>query len=93
MEKSFLATMFTVAISVFIAEIGDKTQLATMLFASDAKTSLWAVFLGSALALVAAASIGVVAGSAISKFVAPETLKIVAGIGFIAIGVWTLWSR
>jgi putative Ca2+/H+ antiporter (TMEM165/GDT1 family) len=93
MEKSFLATMFTVAISVFIAEIGDKTQLATMLFASDAKTSLWAVFLGSALALVAAAGIGVVAGSAISKFVAPETLKIVAGIGFIAIGVWTLWSR
>jgi putative Ca2+/H+ antiporter (TMEM165/GDT1 family) len=93
MEKSFLATMFTVAISVFIAEIGDKTQLATMLFASDAKTSLWAVFLGSALALVAAAGIGVLAGSAISKFVAPETLKIVAGIGFIAIGVWTLWSR
>jgi putative Ca2+/H+ antiporter (TMEM165/GDT1 family) len=93
MEKSFLATMFTVAVSVFIAEIGDKTQLATMLFASDAKTSLWAVFLGSALALVAAAGIGVVAGSAISKFVAPETLKIVAGIGFIAIGIWTIWSR
>jgi putative Ca2+/H+ antiporter (TMEM165/GDT1 family) len=93
MEKSFLATMATVAISVFIAEIGDKTQLATMLFASDAKTSLWAVFFGSALALVAAAGIGVLAGSAISKFVAPETLKIVAGIGFIAIGVWTLWSR
>jgi putative Ca2+/H+ antiporter (TMEM165/GDT1 family) len=93
MEKSFFATMATVAISVFIAEIGDKTQLATMLFASDAKTSLWAVFFGSALALVAAAGIGVLAGSAISKFVAPETLKIVAGIGFIAIGVWTLWSR
>lgn len=85
--------MLTVAVSVFVAEIGDKTQLATMLFASDAKTSLWAVFLGSAIALVAAAGIGVVAGSTISKFVSPDTLKIVAGVGFIAIGVWTIWSR
>jgi putative Ca2+/H+ antiporter (TMEM165/GDT1 family) len=93
MEKTFLATLLTVAVSVFIAEIGDKTQLATMLFASDAKTSLWAVFLGSALALVAAAGIGVLAGSTISKFVSPEMLKIVAGLGFIAIGVWTIWSR
>jgi putative Ca2+/H+ antiporter (TMEM165/GDT1 family) len=93
MEKTFLATMATVAASVFVAEIGDKTQLATMLFASDAKTNLWAVFLGSAIALVAAAGIGVIAGAAISKVVSPEALKIVAGIGFIAIGIWTIWSR
>lgn len=85
--------MLTVAISVFIAEIGDKTQLATMMFASDAKVSLWAVFIGSSLALIAAAGIGVVAGSALTKFIAPVTLKLIAGIGFIAIGIWTLWSR
>jgi putative Ca2+/H+ antiporter (TMEM165/GDT1 family) len=93
MEKSFLATILTVGISVFIAEIGDKTQLATMMFASDSKASLWAVFLGSAIALVAAAGIGVVAGSAVSKVVSPELLKLIAGIGFIAIGIWTIWSR
>ncbi len=93
MEKSFLATMLTVAVSVFIAEIGDKTQLATMLFASDGKASLWAVFFGSSLALIAAAGIGVVAGSAISQYVSPQHLKIVAGVGFIAIGIWTLVSR
>jgi putative Ca2+/H+ antiporter (TMEM165/GDT1 family) len=93
MEKSFFATMFTVAVSVFIAEIGDKTQLATMMFASDAKASLWAVFIGSSLALIAAAGIGVVAGSALTKFISPEALKLIAGIGFIAIGIWTLWSR
>ncbi|MGL4231444.1 MAG: TMEM165/GDT1 family protein [Casimicrobium sp.] len=93
MEKSFLATMLTVAISVFIAEIGDKTQLATMMFASDAKVSLWAVFIGSALALTAAAGIGVVAGSALSNVISPATLKIIAGVGFILIGIWTLWSR
>jgi putative Ca2+/H+ antiporter (TMEM165/GDT1 family) len=93
MEKSFIATLLTVAATVFVAEIGDKTQLATMLYASDGKASLWAVFLGSALALVAAAGIGVVAGSAISRYVAPETLKIIAGVGFIAIGIWTLVAK
>ncbi len=93
MEKSFFATLITVAISVFIAEIGDKTQLATMMFASDSKVSLWAVFIGSSLALIAAAGIGVVAGSALTKVISPEALKLVAGIGFIAIGVWTIWSR
>jgi putative Ca2+/H+ antiporter (TMEM165/GDT1 family) len=93
MEKSFIATLLTVAGSVFIAEIGDKTQLATMLFASDGKTSLWAVFLGSSIALVAAAGIGVVAGSMISQYVSPQLLKIIAGVGFIAIGIWTLVSR
>lgn len=93
MEKSFFATTLTVALSVFIAEIGDKTQLATMMFASDAKVSLWAVFIGSSIALMAAAGIGVLAGSALSRVVAPETLKLVAGIGFIAIGIWTIWSR
>jgi putative Ca2+/H+ antiporter (TMEM165/GDT1 family) len=92
-DKSFITTLFTVAASVFVAEIGDKTQLATMIFASDAKTSLWAVFLGSALALVAAAGIGVLAGSLISQYVSPQLLKIIAGIGFIAIGIWTLASR
>lgn len=85
--------MLTVAVSVFIAEIGDKTQLATMMFASGAKTSLWAVFIGSAVALVAAAGIGVLAGSALSRFISPEALKLIAGIGFIAIGIWTIWSR
>jgi putative Ca2+/H+ antiporter (TMEM165/GDT1 family) len=93
MDKSFLATLFTVAASVFVAEIGDKTQLATMMFASDSKTSLWAVFFGAALALVAAAGVGVLAGASLSKFISPQTLKIIAGVGFIAIGIWTLASK
>lgn len=93
MDKSFLATLFTVAASVFVAEIGDKTQLATMMFASDSKTSLWAVFIGSSIALVAAAGIGVLVGATINQYVSPQTLKIIAGLGFIAIGIWTLASR
>ena len=84
---------FSVFVTVFLAEIGDKTQLATMLFASEAKTSRWVVFAGSALALVLAAAIGVLVGAQLERFIAPRTLKLVAGIGFIAIGAWTLVAR
>ena len=84
---------FAVFATVFLAEIGDKTQLATMLFAAEAKSSRWVIFAGSALALVLAAAIGVLVGAQIEKFISPRTLKIVAGVGFIAIGIWTIASR
>jgi putative Ca2+/H+ antiporter (TMEM165/GDT1 family) len=83
----------TVFLTVFVAEIGDKTQLATMLFASERETNKWVIFAGSALALVCAAAIGVLVGAQIERFVKPATLKIVAGLGFIVIGLWTLISR
>lgn len=84
---------FSVFVTVFLAEIGDKTQLATMLFAAEAKSSKWVIFAGSALALVLAAAIGVLVGAQIERFVSPRTLKIVAGAGFIAIGIWTIVSK
>jgi len=84
---------FTVFVTVFLAEIGDKTQLATMLFASDAKSSKWVIFAGSALALVLAAAIGVLVGAQLERFISPRTLKIVAGVGFMVIGAWTIVSR
>jgi putative Ca2+/H+ antiporter (TMEM165/GDT1 family) len=89
MGKAF----FSVFITVFLAEIGDKTQLATMLFAAEGKSNKWVIFAGSALALVLAAAIGVLVGAQLEKFISPRTLKIVAGIGFIAIGLWTLVSK
>lgn len=79
-----------VFVSVFIAELGDKTQLATMLFAADKDTSKLTVFVGASLALVATSAIGVLAGSVISQYVSEKTLSYVAGIGFILIGIWTL---
>ena len=87
MDFKILATVFT---SVFIAELGDKTQLATMLFASDQQTSKLTVFVGASLALVVTSAIGVAAGSVISQYISEKTLQYLAGIGFIAIGVWTL---
>jgi putative Ca2+/H+ antiporter (TMEM165/GDT1 family) len=82
-----------VFVTIFLAEIGDKTQLATVLFAADDKASRWLVFAAAASALVLAAGIGVLVGGQLERFVSPATLKRVAGAGFIAIGLWTLLSR
>jgi putative Ca2+/H+ antiporter (TMEM165/GDT1 family) len=82
----------TIFLTVFVAEIGDKTQLATMLFAAEGR-SKWLVFAAAALALVLAAAIGVLVGAQIERWVSPRTLKVTAGIGFIAIGLWTLLAR
>lgn len=87
MDPKLFATVFT---TVFLAELGDKTQLATLLYASDAKISKWTVFAGAALALVLTSAIGVAGGAVISRYVSEKTLHWVAGIGFIAVGVWTL---
>ncbi|MBX7057725.1 MAG: TMEM165/GDT1 family protein [Leptospirales bacterium] len=87
--KSFGA----VFISVFLAELGDKTQLATMSFAAEDGRSPWAVFLGSASALTLAAGIGVLAGDRISSLVSPATIKLIAGFLFIVIGIWTIFTR
>jgi putative Ca2+/H+ antiporter (TMEM165/GDT1 family) len=87
MDLRIVTTVFT---SVFIAELGDKTQLATMLFAADKDVSKLTVFIGASLALVLTSAIGVAAGSIVSQYVSEKTLQMVAGIGFIAIGLWTL---
>ena len=87
------ATLLSVFTTVFLAEIGDKTQVATLLFASDRHVSRWVVFAGASLALTTAAGIGVLVGAQADRFVSPPTLKVVAGLGFIAVGLWTLLSR
>ena len=89
MDWKILSTIFA---SVFIAELGDKTQLATMLFASDKEISKFTVFAGASLALIVTSAIGVLAGSAVSHYVSEKHLHYLAGIGFIAIGLWTLFK-
>lgn len=87
MDLKVLATVFTV---VFIAELGDKTQLATFLFATDRDVSRWTVFLGASLALILASAIGVLAGGLVSGYVNEKYLRYAAGAGFVLIGIWTL---
>jgi putative Ca2+/H+ antiporter (TMEM165/GDT1 family) len=77
--------------AVFIAELGDKTQLATMLFAADKEINKYLVFLAASTALVVASAIGVLAGSVLSEFVNEKYLHYIAGVGFIIIGAFTLY--
>jgi len=79
-----------VFLSIFVAELGDKTQVATLLFATDPGASRPGVFLASSAALVLSSLIAVVIGTGLSRVVSPSTLKIVAGIGFTVIGLWIL---
>ena len=87
MDWKTLAIVFG---TVFLAELGDKTQLATVLFAADKEVSKWLVFIGASLALIATSAIGVLGGGLIDQYVNERTLRVIAGIGFIVIGIWTL---
>lgn len=88
MDWKMFATVFG---TVFLAELGDKTQLATLLFASKS-VSLWTIFIAAAAALVLTSAIGVAAGAAISQHVNPKYLSYAAGLGFVVIGVWTIYQ-
>ena len=89
MDWKVFAVVFA---TVFVAELGDKTQLATMLFATDKEVSKVAVFLAASAALIVASAIGVVAGSLLSDYINTRYLQYLAGVGFIAIGAYTLYS-
>ena len=87
MDLKLLATVFA---TVFVAELGDKTQLATLLYAAEPHSPKLTVFVGSAAALVLTSAIGVAAGTFVSQHVSQQALSWLAGAGFIAIGVWTI---
>ena len=82
----------TIFAAVFIAELGDKTQIATMLFASDKDISKLLVFAAASAALVVASAIGVLAGTVLSAYISEKMLSYVAGTGFMLIGAYTLYQ-
>ena len=88
MEWKLLLTVFA---GVFVAEMADKTQLVTMLFAADKDVSKWTVFFGSASALVLTSAIGVMAGTLLAQFINVKAMSVIAGGGFMLIGAWTLY--
>jgi putative Ca2+/H+ antiporter (TMEM165/GDT1 family) len=83
---------FSTFAAIFVAEMGDKTQLATLTFAAGAR-SRWMVFAASALALVAASAIAVLAGEVVSRLISPAVLRRAAGVVFIVLGVMYLVGR
>jgi len=76
--------------TVFMAELGDKTQLATLLFAADRSVSRLGVFLAASGALVVATLLGVAAGSFVGDWLNEQVLRYVAAAGFMGIGLWIL---
>jgi Ca2+/H+ antiporter, TMEM165/GDT1 family len=89
MDLRVLLTTFGI---IFLAEMGDKTQLAAMTMAADTKKP-WAVFLGASLALAAVSLLGVFVGTVVGNYVPLEWVKRVAAIAFIAIGVLMLAGK
>ncbi len=87
MDVRLFATVFW---TIFVAELGDKTQLATLLYAADAHNPKLTVFLGAAAALVLTSALGVLAGTFLSQQISARLLSWVAGLGFIEIGIWTI---
>ena len=76
---------------IFLAELGDKTQLATFCFSADCDSRI-SVFIGSAGALVLSSLIAVMFGAGISRLISPNYIRIGAGIFFVIVGIWTLYS-
>lgn len=79
----------TTFISILIAEMGDKTQIAA-LSASAGSNSTRSVWLAVVLALGIAGTIGVFAGKLLGQYIQPNQLKWISGGLFISIGIWTL---
>ena len=80
-------------ITVFLAELGDKTQLATVLFASDKQIGTATVFFAAAAALVASTALAVFLGTVAEAHLSRLPLELIAGAGFVAIGLWTIWGH
>ena len=81
--RLFLTTFLT----IFLAELGDKTQLATMGLSASGD-SKWTVFLASASALTLSSGLGVLAGSVLSKYIHPNLLQKLSGILFLGLGAF-----
>lgn len=85
-------SLWSIFVTVLFAELGDKTQLATLLFAADPQVSRVGVFCASAGALVLSGLLALLVGGQLSAVVSPRVLKLVAGIGFVVIGGWMLFE-
>ena len=86
MDLKLIATVF---VTVIIAEIADKSQIVTLLYASNAQHNKLSVYIGSSLALMLASGVAVLAGVGLSNWFDEGLLARVAGIAFIVVGIWT----
>ena len=76
----------------FVAELGDKTQLAVLTQTCKFRRP-WPVFLGASLALTAITAVGALGGQVIGQFIPPHVIQIVASAGFVVMGAWLVWGN
>ncbi len=85
-----MGSLFAIFLSVFLAELGDKTQLATLLFAATSPKSPWLIFAAASSALVTSTALACLVGQAAHQHLAAMPVKLIAGIGFVLIGGWMI---
>lgn len=88
-KSGMWSTFFSTFITIFLAEMGDKTQLATLLLSAQSR-SPWIVFIGSGTALIATSLAGVLLGRYLAKVLSPKTLDIAAGMLLMVISILLL---
>ena len=90
-EKSFLSIFITTFTTIFIAELGDKTQIATLMLSAESGKPL-IVFLGSSLALISSSVVGVLIGKWLSKKVSPSKFSLFTGALMILISIFLTYD-
>jgi len=90
-EKSFLSIFFTTFTTIFIAELGDKTQIATLMLSAESGKPI-IVFLGSSLALISSSIVGVVIGKWLSKKISPSKFALFTGALMILISIFLAYE-
>ncbi len=81
----------TTFITVFLAELGDKTQLSVLVISAQSHQP-WIVFAGAAIALVSTSLLGVIAGKWLAKTFSPSLLNTLAGLSFLILSLSLLWE-
>lgn len=89
MDWKLILTTFT---TIFLAELGDKTQLAAISIAGKTQKPL-SVFIGGALALVLVTAIGVIVGESLLNIISPETIRKLAATGFVIMGLLMFFDK
>lgn len=91
LRQTFWKTFVSTFITIFLAELGDKTQVTTLLMSAESQNP-WVVFMGAGSALVATSLIGVLLGQWLARRLSPQTLDTAAGMLLLGITVWLLWD-
>ena len=90
-EKGFLSIFFTTFTTIFIAELGDKTQIATLMLSAESGRPI-IVFIGSSLALISSSVVGVLLGKWLSKKISPSKFALFTGALMIIISVFLAYD-